>query len=208
MTGEITMSFVKKLLGMFKTEKGDYSIGTEEGSQKKETQKIIVRNPEIGVLENKLNEELQKLHREHETEMMMISQKHRAEITQREQKIAQFQRVLSGFKETATEFQKARSEIENLTKQIEALEEKNRHLETQMNIYKGKVDEFHKKINDTQDPATKAKALFELKERGLSYGEISKKTGIPKGTVKGTIARYKKSLRDKEVEKEVESVSM
>jgi len=160
---------------------------------------------------DKITQEMENQQNHHACELDDLERTHTRELRKKDKNIENLQEKVTTLEEEVSDLEHVRSDLDSLRDEHRALKNELRDLKYESRTLKKKVEEYEDLIytrekltgivrdsryprGSTYDPQKKAKALYDLKQSGLSYGEIAKKTGIKKGTVKGTIARHKKTL--------------
>jgi len=160
---------------------------------------------------DKITQKMEQQQNHHTRELDALERTFTRELKKKDRDIGTLQEKVTTLEGEVSDLEHVRSDLITLQDEHHTLRDELRELNYKNRTLKNKVKEYEdliytrKKLTravqgpryprrSTYDPHMRAKALYDLKKTGLSYGEIAKKTGIKKGTVKGTIARYKKQL--------------
>jgi len=147
----------------------------------------------------------------HARELEGLERGCRQKLKKKDTEIASLQEKVTSLEGEVSDLEHVHADLENLQHEHGKVKDEVWDLKDEKRALKDKVKEYEELIYTREkltgivrgsqnrwgseyDSNARAKALYDLKQTGLSYGEIAKKTRIKKGTVKGTIARYKKKL--------------
>ena len=160
---------------------------------------------------DKITRKMEQQQNHHARELDALERTHTHELKKKDKNIENLQEKMTTLEEEVSNLEHVRSDLDNLRDEHRKLKDELWNVKREYRGLHKKVEEYEELIytrekltgiargpqhrwGSTYDPKARAKALYDLKQTGLSFGEIAKETGIKKGTVKGTIARYKKTL--------------